>query len=97
MADVEVENILREIRDRVYAEQTALAPSAASGGAAASGCRAIHTRVRFSHGPAPYQSWHNAPCRSTRSQPNGCGSPGSNRNTAAVGPSTTPASAGRGA
>jgi len=34
MADVEVENILREIRDRVYAEQSALAPSPASGGAA---------------------------------------------------------------
>src|SRR6185503_14692021 len=30
----EVENILREIRDRVYAEQSALAPSAASGEAA---------------------------------------------------------------
>lgn len=34
MADVEVENILREIRDRVYAEQSALAPSPASGEAA---------------------------------------------------------------
>ena len=33
MADVEVENILREIRNRVYAEQSALAPSPASGGA----------------------------------------------------------------
>ena len=31
MADVEVENILREIRDRVYAEQSALAESPASG------------------------------------------------------------------
>jgi len=34
MADVEVENILREIRDRVYAEQSALAESPATGEAA---------------------------------------------------------------
>jgi hypothetical protein len=52
MADVEVENILREIRDRVYAEQSALAespaPSSTADATSSNGqTRAVESRARL--------------------------------------------------